>query len=52
MGLKDAMYILENRGFKVNFSGNGKVIAQDPPAGTPATGEVALTLEHDSKEIN
>jgi cell division protein FtsI (penicillin-binding protein 3) len=33
MGLKDAMYILENRGFKVNFSGNGKVIAQDPPAG-------------------
>jgi cell division protein FtsI (penicillin-binding protein 3) len=34
MGLKDAVYLLENKGFKVTVSGRGKVINQLPVAGT------------------
>ena len=34
MGLKDAVYLLENKGFKVTMSGRGKVINQLPVAGT------------------
>lgn len=32
MGLKDALYILENQGCHVKFSGYGKVVGQDPAA--------------------
>ena len=34
MGLKDALYILENQGFKVEFSGHGRVREQSPAPGT------------------
>ncbi len=34
MGLKDALFVLENQGYKVNFSGEGRVISQEPPPGT------------------
>ncbi|UAY51648.1 penicillin-binding protein [Ferruginibacter albus] len=34
MGLKDAVYLLENKGFKVTISGKGKVVNQLPIAGT------------------
>lgn len=34
MGLKDAVYLLENKGLKVAFKGKGKVISQDIGAGT------------------
>lgn len=34
MGLKDALYILENEGYSVNFSGKGRVISQSPIAGS------------------
>jgi cell division protein FtsI (penicillin-binding protein 3) len=35
MGLKDALYLLENIGVKVISKGKGKVINQSIPAGTP-----------------
>lgn len=34
MGLKDAVYLLENMGLKMTIAGRGKVIAQSIPAGT------------------
>ena len=33
MGLSDALFILENRGLKVSFSGSGKVVSQSIAAG-------------------
>lgn len=36
MGLKDALYLLENRGLRVSFSGYGKVIAQSLNPGSVA----------------
>ncbi len=40
MGLKDALYILENRGLRVQFSGYGKVVAQSIMPGTATAGQV------------
>ena len=34
MGLSDALFLLENRGLKVDFAGSGKVVEQIPEAGT------------------
>jgi cell division protein FtsI (penicillin-binding protein 3) len=34
MGLSDALYLLEDRGLKVSFSGSGKVVYQSIGAGT------------------
>ena len=34
MGLKDAVYLLENKGLKVTVTGRGKVVNQIPVAGT------------------
>jgi cell division protein FtsI (penicillin-binding protein 3) len=34
MGLKDAVYLLENKGFKTIVSGRGKVINQSIVAGS------------------
>ncbi len=34
MGLKDAIYLLENMKLKVLYTGTGKVRAQSIPAGT------------------
>jgi cell division protein FtsI (penicillin-binding protein 3) len=34
MGLKDALYVLENRGFKTQVSGRGRVVAQSVTPGT------------------
>lgn len=47
MGLRDAMYILENHGLKVKFSGSGKVVDQDPSYGQPfsKSSVVSLTLK-------
>lgn len=45
MGLKDALYILENRGLKVVVSGSGKVRNQSILAGTKVRGQtIRLTL--------
>ncbi|MBC7509739.1 MAG: transpeptidase family protein [Ferruginibacter sp.] len=35
MGLKDAVYLMENKGLKVTATGRGKVLNQSLPAGTP-----------------
>ncbi len=40
MGLRDALYVLENRGLKVRFSGMGKVAKQSVKPGTPVRGQV------------
>ena len=37
LGLKDAVYLLENKGFKVSFTGKGKVATQSYMAGTNFT---------------
>ncbi len=34
LGLKDAVYLLENKGLKIEFSGRGKVVNQSVAAGT------------------
>ena len=45
MGLRDALYILENRGLKVVVSGSGKVRNQSILAGTKIRGQtIRLTL--------
>ena len=45
MGLRDAMYILENRGLKVVTSGSGRVRKQSIIPGTPIEGQtIRLTL--------
>ena len=44
MGLKDAIYRLENQGCRVVVQGQGRVIRQDPPAGTPINGPTTITL--------
>lgn len=36
MGIRDALYILENSGWKVSFSGFGNVVEQTPSPGTPS----------------
>lgn len=33
MGLRDALYLLENKGMKVKFTGKGKVVHQSPRSG-------------------
>ncbi|HMN05316.1 MAG TPA: penicillin-binding protein [Flavobacteriales bacterium] len=43
MGLKDAMYILENQGLRVRLSGSGMVKRQSPAPGTrPAKGATVM----------
>jgi cell division protein FtsI (penicillin-binding protein 3) len=46
MGLQDALYLLESKGLKVDFTGKGKVVRQFPKAGerVGAGGIVNITL--------
>lgn len=45
MGLRDALYILENLGLKVTFEGTGKVVKQSIKVGTKIRGQnIRLTL--------
>ncbi|PKP05902.1 MAG: hypothetical protein CVU10_11230 [Bacteroidetes bacterium HGW-Bacteroidetes-5] len=46
MGLKDALYLLENLGYRVKFSGKGRIVAQSPAAGSSLSknGLIELTL--------
>jgi cell division protein FtsI (penicillin-binding protein 3) len=34
MGIRDALFLLENKGYKVRYHGVGKVVEQSPPKGT------------------
>jgi cell division protein FtsI (penicillin-binding protein 3) len=44
MGLKDALYLLENRGCRVRVQGVGKVARQSVTPGTRASGQTPITL--------
>ncbi|MDD2812876.1 MAG: PASTA domain-containing protein, partial [Bacteroidales bacterium] len=35
LGLKDALPVLENLGFRVSVKGSGRILAQSPAPGTP-----------------
>lgn len=45
MGLKDALFLLENRGVKVQVSGRGKVVAQSVVAGLPLRNGQTVRVE-------
>lgn len=47
LAMRDALYILENKGFNVTFKGSGKVVEQSLPPGTNAAGNktILLTLQ-------
>ncbi|MBK8967031.1 MAG: penicillin-binding protein [Saprospiraceae bacterium] len=44
MGLKDAIYLLENRGCRVRVKGIGKVVRQSLAPGTPVSGRPSVIL--------
>ena len=45
--MRDALFILENKGFRVTFKGSGKVVEQSLPPGSNKTGlkSILLTLQ-------
>ncbi|HVZ56956.1 MAG TPA: penicillin-binding protein [Chitinophagaceae bacterium] len=45
MGLKDALYLLENCGLRVTAKGKGKVVTQSPVPGTPSRKDAEVALE-------
>ena len=46
MGLRDALYVLENRGLKASIKGSGRVVKQSIAAGEKINGQrIALTLK-------
>lgn len=47
LAMRDALYILENKGYKVNFKGSGKVVEQSLPPGINTSGDktILLTLQ-------
>lgn len=47
MGLKDALYLLENLGIKVSVQGKGKVLSQSITPGTVLTKDMSIVLELD-----
>lgn len=44
MGLKDAVFLLENRGCRARIQGVGRVVRQSVPPGTRANGKTPVTL--------
>jgi cell division protein FtsI (penicillin-binding protein 3) len=44
LGLKDALYILENEGYTVSFEGHGRVMEQTPAPETEAGNECQVKL--------
>jgi cell division protein FtsI (penicillin-binding protein 3) len=45
MGLKDAVYLLENLGLKVNVKGKGKIVSQSVEPGTALAKGITVILE-------
>lgn len=45
MGLKDALYILGNAGFKVSVNGKGKVVNQSLAAGQQLTNNLSISID-------
>jgi cell division protein FtsI (penicillin-binding protein 3) len=48
MGLREAVYLMENCGLNVNFSGRGRVVSQSLRAGDPPVRGATVTLRLDS----
>jgi cell division protein FtsI (penicillin-binding protein 3) len=44
MSLRDALYLLENKGLKVNFNGKGRVLTQSISPGSPLTPNATIDL--------
>jgi len=44
MSLRDALFILENKGLQVNFNGKGRVISQSISPGTALTPNATIDL--------
>jgi cell division protein FtsI (penicillin-binding protein 3) len=44
LSLRDALFILENKGLQVNYSGKGRVKAQSLAPGTPLKGNATINL--------
>ncbi|HIW65392.1 MAG TPA: PASTA domain-containing protein [Candidatus Alistipes intestinipullorum] len=44
MGLKDALFLLESRGLRVRFSGQGAVVQQSPAAGTRVSSGMTVSI--------
>jgi cell division protein FtsI (penicillin-binding protein 3) len=44
MGLKDALYAIESRGLKCDFTGKGRVVTQHPAAGEAVRAGATVTL--------
>ena len=45
MGLRDAIYLLENRGIRVKINGRGQVKSQSLPAGTKVNNNMEILLD-------
>lgn len=45
MGIRDALFVMENSGIRVRFSGRGTVTRQSIPSGTPASSNQIVYLE-------
>jgi cell division protein FtsI (penicillin-binding protein 3) len=45
MSLRDAIFLLENSGIRVKYSGKGKVLRQSPEHGARINDETVVTLE-------
>ncbi len=52
MGIKDAIYLLENQGYKVKFKGYGRVVKQDPVSGSKVARNSIINLELEGNETN
>ncbi len=52
MGLRDALHILENKGYKVSFSGRGRVKSQRPLPGIKKLKEKTVIIELSDKYEN
>ena len=44
MSLRDALYIMENKGYRVSFKGTGKVVTQSLEPGTTPSGQKSIML--------
>ena len=51
MGVKDAVYALQQRGLRVRINGCGQITSQDIAAGTPATTGKTITLTAMPKQL-
>lgn len=55
MGLRDAVFLLENQGYRVKFSGRGRVISQTPAPGTAVEKkdiiQIQLSENYENKQI-